>query len=164
MTTPAGFRAWFERIDGTFVGFMAAFGIRLLRICLGIVFVWFGLLKLAGRSPVASLVAETAYWLPPDLVVPLLGVWEVAVGIGLLLRIALRLTLLLFWLLLAGTFLVLVLHPDVAFQQGNPLLLTVEGEFVVKNLVLIAAGLVVGSTVRRGRDEREAINATQARR
>ena len=59
-------------------------------------------------------------------------------------------TLLLFWLQLAGTFLVLILRPDIAFQQGtNPLLLTTEGEFVIKNLVLISAGLVVGGTVRR---------------
>jgi uncharacterized membrane protein YkgB len=50
---------------------------------------------------------------------------------------------------LAGTFLVLVVRPDIAFQAGNPFLLTTEGEFVVKNLVLIAGGLVVGSTVRK---------------
>jgi hypothetical protein len=37
----------------------------------------------------------------------------------------------------------------VTFQRGNPPLLTVEGEFVVTNLVLIAAALVVGTTVRR---------------
>jgi hypothetical protein len=64
-----------------------------------------------------------------------------------------RLILLLFWLQMAGTFLVLVLQPDVAFQGGNPLLLTTEGEFVIKNLVLITAGLVVGSTVRRDGDK-----------
>jgi len=80
--------------------------------------------------------------------VPFLGVWEVAVGLGLLVGVALRLVLLLFWLQLAGTFLVLVVRPDIAFQAGNPFLLTTEGEFVVKNLVLIAGGLVVGSTVR----------------
>lgn len=69
---------------------------------------------------------------------------------GLLTGIALRLTLLLFWLQIAGTFLVLVLRPEVSFQRNNPLLLTMTGEFVVKNLVLIAAGLVIGSTVGAG--------------
>jgi putative oxidoreductase len=34
-------------------------------------------------------------------------------------------------------------QPDIAFQKGNPLLLTTEGEFVIKNLVMIAAGLVL---------------------
>ena len=46
-----------------------------------------------------------------------------------------------------GTALVFVVRPEVAFQDGNPLKLTVEGEFVIKNLVLIAAALVVGSTI-----------------
>jgi hypothetical protein len=44
----------------------------------------------------------------------------------------------------------LALLPEVSFDGGNPLLLTVEGEFVVKNLVLLSAGMVVGATVRRG--------------
>src|ERR687892_663886 len=71
--------------------------------------------------------------------------------VGLLAGRALRTVLALFWLQMLGTFLVLVIQPDVAFQRGNPLLLTVEGEFVVKNLVLLSAGMVVGSTVRRRR-------------
>jgi len=137
------------RIDEVFIGLMRAHGARLLRLALGAVFVWFGALKIIGRSPVADLVAETIYWVSPDWFVPLLGWWELAVGLGLLAGVALRLTLLLFWLQLAGTFLVLVLRPDLAFQAGNPLLLTVPGEFVVKNIVLITAGLVVGSTVPR---------------
>ena len=70
-------------------------------------------------------------------------------GLGLLFGVVQRLTLFLFWLQLSGTFLVLVLRPDIAFQGGNPLLLTVEGEFVIKNIVLIAGGIVVGGTVRR---------------
>ncbi len=53
------------------------------------------------------------------------------------------------WAVGYGTFLVLVLRPDVAFQGSNPLVLTVEGEFVVKNLVLLSAGLVIGSRLRR---------------
>lgn len=137
------------RVDDTLIALMRAHGVRILRLALGVVFIWFGALKVIGRSPVADLVAETVYWVSPGWFVPLLGWWEFAVGLGLLLGIALRLTLLLFWLQLAGTFLVLVLRPDLAFQAGNPLLLTVPGEFVVKNLVLIAAGLAVGSTVPR---------------
>jgi uncharacterized membrane protein YkgB len=130
---------------------MEAYGILLLRLALAIVFIWFGALKVFGQSPVADLVADTAYWLPSEFVVKSLGVWEIIVGIGLLFPVALRLTLALFWLQMLGTFLVLLMHPDRAFD-GNPLLLTLTGEFVVKNLVLIAAGLVIGSTVRRRED------------
>ena len=132
------------------VRFMSAHGVRLLRLSLAITFIWFGMLKVTGASPVYDLVAHTVYWVSPEFFVPFLGVWEVVVGLGLLFAVAIRLTLLLFWLQLTGTFLVLVLRPDIAFQQGtNPLLLTTEGEFVIKNLVLISAGLVVGGTVRR---------------
>lgn len=140
----------YRQLDGRMVRFMTAHGIRLIRISLAVVFIWFGLLKVIGKSPVVDLVAQTVYWVPPEVFVPFLGAWEMVVGIGLLFRIALRLTLFLFWLQLAGTFLVLVLRPEIAFQGGNPFLLTTEGEFVIKNLVLIAGGLVVGGTVRRG--------------
>ena len=133
------------------IAFMTAHGTRLLRVALSITFIWFGALKIAGRSPVADLVAQTVYWLPPAFFVRFLGWWELIIGLGLLSVVLLRLTLLLFWAQMAGTFLVLVLRPELAFQSGNPLLLTVTGEFVIKNLVLIAAGLVIGSTVPRMR-------------
>ena len=142
-------RELWNRLDQQMRWFMTTYGIQILRVCLGIVFTWFGALKVAGRSPVEALVAQTVSWVAPEILLPLLGVWEIAVGLGLLLRVALRTTLFLFWLQMAGTFLVLLLRPDLAFQQGNPLLLTTEGEFVIKNLVLISAGIVVGSTVRR---------------
>ena len=143
-------RGLWTRLDQRMIRFMSGYGIRILRVCLGIVFVWFGWLKVIGQSPVAELIAHTVYWVPSEFFVPFLGVWEIAVGLGLLLAVVLRLTLLLFWLQMAGTFLVLVVKPEVAFQNGNPLLLTTEGEFVIKNLVLIAAGLVIGGTVQRG--------------
>jgi len=147
-TRAPGRNVW-NRLDQWMIRFMTTCGIPILRVCLGIVFFWFGLLKVIGKSPVAELVAQTVYWVSPQWFVPCLGVWEMVVGAGLLFAVALRLTLLLFWLQMAGTLMVLVLRPDMAFQGGNPLLLTTEGEFVIKNLVLIAAGLVVGGTVRR---------------
>jgi uncharacterized membrane protein YkgB len=106
---------------------------------------WFGLLKVFDVSPVSGLVAKTIYWFDPDIVVPALGAVEVFVGICLLAGRLMRLALPLLVLQMAGTFLVLVMHPDVAFRDSNPLLLTVEGEFVIKNLVLLSAGLVIGS-------------------
>ena len=147
MTLPERWR----QLDQWMIRFMAAYGIRMLRISLGIIFVWFGLLKVIGKSPVMELVAKTVYWVPPHLFVPFLGFWEMVVGAGLLFGMALRFTLFLFWLQMAGTFLVLIFRPDIAFQAGNPLLLTTEGEFVIKNLILIAAGLVVGGTVQRNK-------------
>ena len=141
----------FNRLDATVTGWLSRWSIPLLRISLGIVFVWFGLLKVFDVTPVTDLVANTVYWVDPDWFVPILGVAEVAIGVALIFKVALRAVLLLFLLQMAGTFLVLIVQPDIAFRDGNPFLLTVEGEFVVKNLVLLSAGLVVGSTVNRRR-------------
>jgi uncharacterized membrane protein YkgB len=96
---------------------------------------------------VEDLVADTVYVFPDDFIVRFIGVWEVLVGVGLLIPVALRLTLALFWLQMAGTFLVFLVHPDRTFD-GSPFFLTTTGEFVVKNLVLITAGIVIGSTAR----------------
>ena len=117
----------------------------LLRVSLGLVFVWFGALKLTGTTPVADLVARTVPWPGPEVTVPALGAVEVLLGLALALRYRTAAVCAVMVAHLCGTFLVLVTQPDVAFQAGNPLLLTTEGEFVVKNLVLISAGLVLAA-------------------
>ena len=125
---------------------VASHSTSLIRVSLATVFIWFGLLKIIGFSPVSDLVAQTIHWMPasPDLLVLLLGILETALGLGLLLSrgVVLRVMVIIFLLHLSGTMLVLA-QPDIAFQKKNPLLLTTEGEFVIKNLVMIAAGLVL---------------------
>ena len=148
---PSRIRRPVDRIDEAVSGFMERYGITALRIAVAIVFIWFGALKVIDRSPVEGLVKDTIFFLPEDTFFVVIGVWEIIIGVGLLVPVLLRLTLALFWLQMAGTFLSLIVLPDRAFQDGNPLLLDVTGEFIVKNLVLIAAGLVIGSTVRRRR-------------
>lgn len=140
---------WMISADRTITGFLRRWSVPALRVSLGVVFVWFGLLKVLGVTPVTDLVGDTVYWVDPGWFVPVLGVAETAIGIALVAGRLLRLALAAMAAQLLGTFLVLVVLPEVAFQDGNPLLLTVEGEFVVKNLVLLTAGMVVGSTVRR---------------
>ena len=130
-----------EQLDQIVTQFFASYSVTLIRVTVALVFLWLGALKIVGSSPVADLVADTVYWLPQDFFVPFLGAWEIIVGLGLLFGVALRLTLFLFWIQMAGTFLLLIVRPDISFQ-------TTEGEFVVKNMVLIAAGMVIGSKVR----------------
>jgi uncharacterized membrane protein YkgB len=115
----------------------------LLRVSLGVVFIWFGALKFTDSTPVADLVARTVPFLPSHWFVPALGGFEVILGLGLLIGRRLAIVALLMVAHLSGTFLVLVTQPDVAFQHGNPVMLTMTGEFVVKNVVLITAGLVL---------------------
>jgi putative oxidoreductase len=109
------------------------------------VFVWFGALKVAGVSAVGGLVAATVPLLDSAWFVPVLGVVEIVVGVAFATGRLLRVVLPVFAAHMAGTFLVLITLPDVAFQGANPLVLTAVGEFVVKNLVLLTAGLVVAS-------------------
>ncbi len=134
-------------------------GIPVLRWALAVTFIWFGALKLFDVSPVSDLVAATVYFLDPAWFVPALGVVEILVGLGLLLRVWLRLVLAVMSLQLVGTFLVFFLLPDVAFQGGNPLLLTTEGEFVVKNTVLLGAAMVVGARLDVSREEIPAVGS-----
>jgi putative oxidoreductase len=142
-------RALIARIDAALIPRLRRWSVPLLRGALGVVFVWFGMLKVLDVSPVSDLVADTVYWVDPSWFVPALGVVETLIGVGLWLGRALRLVLAVLVLQLVGTFLVFVVRPEVAFQDGNPLKLTVLGEFVVKNLVLLTAALVVGSTIQR---------------
>ncbi len=153
-TTSAGerdrieaYRERFDAIDATIAALMDRWSIPVLRAAVGIVFVWFGALKVLGVSPAADLVASTVYVVPPELFVPVLGVWEVLIGLCLLYRPLIRVGILLLALQLPGTFLPLVLLPEVVYV-AFPYGLTVEGQYIVKNLVIIGAALVIGSTVR----------------
>jgi putative oxidoreductase len=136
-----------ETVDRSVRERLVRLGPPLLRVSLGIVFVWFGMLKVVGASAVGGLVASTipfdASWF-----VPALGVLEVAIGLAFIAGRFLRLALPIFALQLVGTLLVLLVLPDIAFEQDNPLMLSLVGEFVVKNLVLLSAGIVVASKVK----------------
>ncbi|MBI2053389.1 MAG: DoxX family membrane protein [Candidatus Sungbacteria bacterium] len=134
----------FKTADRFLISIMQERSISLLRIALGVVFLWFGALKVAGVSPVADLIAETYSFLPAQSFLMVLGVWEIIIGIGLIFKIALRTTLALLWIQMLGTFGAPLMAPHIFFLGGNPLLLTVQGEFVIKNIVLITAGLVIG--------------------
>jgi uncharacterized membrane protein YphA (DoxX/SURF4 family) len=152
LTRPVGHQEA-ERFDVWLTSWMAKMGIDFLRIGLGIIFLWFGALKLfPGLSPAEDLVRNTIYFVPADLFLPVLALWEMAIGIGLLLGRFLRTTLLLLFVQMPGTALPLVLLPEVCFTDF-PFALTLEGQYIIKNLVLISAGLVIGGTVRGGRLE-----------
>jgi putative oxidoreductase len=114
-----------------------------LRLSLAVVFVWFGALKVVGHSPVHDLLVATLPFLPADVVVPALGVVEVVLGLAVASGVFRRVTLVVLVGHLAGTFLTFVTATTLMLDDGNPLALTADGEFVVKNLVLISAALVL---------------------
>lgn len=137
----------FDRIDRKIAGTMDRLALPIMRVGMGVVFIWFGALKIIGISPAAELVARTVYFFPPDVFIPILGIWEVLIGASLLYRPLIRLGILLLFLQMPGTFLPIVLLPDLVFTVF-PYGLTTEGQYIVKNLVIIGAALAIGGTVR----------------
>ena len=131
------------RVDEFVIALLRRWSITVLRLALGSVFLWFGALKIFGASPVILLLQQTYSFLPIHVFVFVLGVWETLLGIGIIFRRALRCVLILLCIHLVGTFFALGLNPQHFFLQGVPFCLTADGEFVMKNLVLISAALVI---------------------
>jgi uncharacterized membrane protein YkgB len=146
----------YQRFEKRTVDWMAANGVALLRVSLGIVFLWFGALKFfPSVSPAEGLATATIGKLTLGLVdapsaLRLLAVWETAVGVALISRVHLRLALALLFLQMAGTLTPLVLFPSLTFTSF-PFAPTMEGQYILKNLVLISAAVVIGATMRGGR-------------
>jgi uncharacterized membrane protein YphA (DoxX/SURF4 family) len=144
-----------RELEARLTRWLARYSLPLLRSSLGIVFLWFGVLKFfPDLSPAQDLAARTITTLtlgliPPSSSLPLLALWECAIGLGLISGWQLRLTLLLLFAQMAGTFLPLIFFPAEVFA-GFPYAPTLEGQYIIKNLVLVSAGLVIGATVRGG--------------
>jgi hypothetical protein len=140
-------RSRLETVDDAITAEMERWGVPILRVAIAVIFIWFGALKIFGISPAGELVAATVYVVDPALFVPVLGVWEVVIGLCLLYRPLIRLGIVLLFVQLPGTFLPIVLLPEVVFTTF-PYGLTVEGQYIIKNLVIIGAALVIGGTLR----------------
>jgi uncharacterized membrane protein YphA (DoxX/SURF4 family) len=146
---------WFNRIDVLITTWMAKYGVHLLRIALGIIFFWFGVLKFfPGLSPAETLAARTIETMSfglvkPNISLPILALWETVIGLGLLTGKYMRVTLLLLFVQMLGTITPLFFFPVETFVR-IPYAPTLEGQYIIKNLVLVAAGLVIGATVRGG--------------
>jgi uncharacterized membrane protein YkgB len=143
----------FDEIDRSISEFMRRWGTFALRISLGIIFIWFGVLKPLGLSPAEPLIIATVRWLPlfdAELWVIIIGWWEVAIGLAFLFQKTIRVAILLLALQMVGTFMPLILLPTVTFQAGHlPYGPTMEGQYIIKNLLIISAALVVGGAVRK---------------
>jgi len=145
----------YSQLDKHITDWMARHGITLLRISLGVIFLWFGVLKFfPGLSPAQSLAARTIDMLtfgmvPARVSVPVLALWECAIGIGLLTNFFMRTTLLFLFVQMMGTITPIFLFPSEVFTV-LPYAPTLEGQYIIKNIVLVSAGLVIGATVRGG--------------
>ena len=146
----------FESVDRRVTRWMAHNGITLLRISVGIVFFWFGVLKFVpGLSPADELATRTIHTLtfgivPPEISRPVLAAWECLIGLGLISGRFMRATLLLLFVQMMGTVTPLVLFPNETWTRF-PIAPTLEGQYILKNIVLVTAAIVIGATVRGGK-------------
>ena len=121
------------------------------RISLFIIFFWFGILKPLGVSAAEPLVLKTVDWMPlfsAQQWLAVIGWWEVIIGISFLFRKTTRLAIGLLFLQMTGTFMPLFILPEITFQEnGIPFLPTLEGQYIIKNIIIISAAVVVGGNL-----------------
>lgn len=146
----------YEFIDVPLTNWMAANGIKFLRWSIALIFIWFGGLKFfPGASPAEALAGGSIELLtfglvPASVGLPILAAWEVLIGVGMLVPKFMRFTILLLYVQMMGTFSPVFIMPEVVFNSF-PLVLTIEGQYILKNLIVITAALIIGATVRGGK-------------
>src|SRR5256885_785159 len=104
---------FYSKIDNFALGLIARYGLTLLRVAVGVIFFWFGALKLVpGLSPAEHLIRESITFLPMNIFLPFLACWEMAIGLGFIMGKFQRLTILLMLAQMGGAMSPLVLRPD----------------------------------------------------
>lgn len=146
--------AWEARAEAAVKASLQRWSIPALRIALGAVFAVFGALKLfPGVSPVEALVSSTWEKLTFGLVsgqIALVATAAIEVAAGVLLIAGggfARIGLVVLAVAYVGILSPIVLLPGEVFGPAGP---TLTGQYIFKNVVLIAAALVVASRVLRG--------------
>jgi uncharacterized membrane protein YkgB len=144
------------KTEARIVAWKARNGINILRISLGIIFIWFGVLKFfPGLSSAEEIAGRTILkltfgWVKPHTSMPILAIWECIIGLGLITKAWLRLTLILLYMQMAGTFLPLIFFPHETFYH-SVLVPTLLGQYIIKNFVLISGGILIGATLKDGK-------------
>lgn len=134
-------------IDQQIALWMRRWSIPAVRISFGIIFIWFGILKPFDVSSAENLLKATVVWLPvgtPEFWLIVIGWWEVAIGVTFLFSKTTKIAIALLFLQMFGTFMPLVVLPEVTFQNNNILTPSLEGQYIIKNIMIISAALVLG--------------------
>ena len=116
------------------------------RLSLGLIFIWFGLLKPFGAKTTTSLLAHTIYFFPPEYLLPLLGWWEVAIGLTLLFPKLIKYSIILQVVRIPGTILAFFIHPEICFVH-IPYVPSPEGQYLIKDIIILFAGIAIAGTL-----------------
>ena len=142
-------RELIQKIDVASINLFRKWEVTLARIAIFTVYFWFGLLKLIGMSPAAPLVQglfeRTINFMPFGTFYLLFSIFEVVIGILFLMRGMERLAISLLGIHMITTIMPLFLMPDFTWQAF--LIPTLEGQYIIKNILIIACAFVVGSRI-----------------
>lgn len=131
-----------QKIKERLVTLTQRYAHRVHRVSLGVLYMWFGLLKPLGQETTTSLLAHTIYWGNPEFMVLVLGWWEVLIGVCLIVRPWVRIAVFFLALRLPGILLAFALEPDILFRTF-PFAPTPEGQYLIKDLTLFVATLSI---------------------
>jgi uncharacterized membrane protein YphA (DoxX/SURF4 family) len=138
---------FFSKFDSKAIFFMRSYGERIERFLLGGYFLWFGLIKVFGGKSASSIIAKSIYWIDPTWGVPALGIWEALIGLCLMISQFQRVAILLLVLRIPGVVLALFFNYHTCFETSilEP---SIQGQYLIKQLTLIGAALVIGSSLK----------------
>lgn len=113
-------------------------------------------MKLFDVSSAESLLKATVVWLPfgkPEFWLIVIGWWEVVIGATFLFSKTTKIAIALLFLQMFGTFMPLILLPELTFQNGNIFTPSLEGQYIIKNVMIISAALVLGDNFYSGKEK-----------
>lgn len=138
----------FDRADAAVIRWMGTWGHLVERVGLSVIFFWFGLLKILGHTSATSIIAKTVYLSSPKVMVPILGFWEALIGVCFLFRRLVRAAIVLLMLRIVGSLLALIVKPEECWVVF-PWIPTIQGQYLIKDIALFGAALVIGATARQ---------------
>ena len=140
-------RRYLEQFDAWFIHLLRKLSMPFARIALFIVFFWFGILKIIGTSPanpmVADLMQATLPFMTWETFIILFSLYEMMIGISFLFPRLARFSIALLIPHMIMTCLPLIFLPDMTWQGF--LTPTLEGQYIIKNLVIIAAAMGIAA-------------------
>ncbi len=140
-------RGLIQKFDIRVIGFFRKMEMPIARFAIFAVYFWFGLLKLLGLSPATPLVyalfEKMISVMPFAAFYGPFAIFEIAIGVLFLVRGLERVAICLLVLHLATTILPLILLPHIAWQAF--LVPTLEGQYIIKNILIAALAIVIGS-------------------
>lgn len=126
---------------------MKNFSVKFSRFSLFVVYFWFGVLKVVGESPanplVSDLLSKTMPFMGFETFILLLGIFEMAIGLSFLFPRILKFSLLALALHMVTTVMPLILLPVITWS--GMFVPTLEGQYIIKNLLIIAAAINIAS-------------------